>query len=513
MEKLYNNIMLEDGFSDKPSEAENVPYLQNPPDIIDISVGRQLFVDDFLIEETNLSPVYHKAEKAAENQILAPETPWERKDSPAACPKSGGVWYDEDEKIFKMWYEGGWMGNMCYATSSDGINWQRPCLDEVEGTNIILPYRQTDNREIPPFTPDLSNFRPDSTTVWIDYDAPKDERYKLFLRNPGWKYPGMIGVSADGIHFRDIAYTGIIGDRSTIFFNPFRKKWIHSVRSQEWDGKFERSRIYYECDRFMDAAQWDEKKEKYWMRVDEKDKPHPIIGEKPHLYNVDCVGYESIMLGMFQILYGPENNKCAQAGMPKITELMPMYSRDGYHFSRPSRESIIAPSEGADAWDKGYVQSVGGVTVINGDELWIYYIAFAGDSTKTGEKETWDNGMYCNGATGLAKLRRDGFVSMNGQGTLLTRKLQFFGKTEMYINARGKVSAEILDETGLVLGKSSVFDGDSTKAKLCFKDEMIQGLNGKVFRIRFAVDGALYAFGFADEKGEFGGAHGAGIVK
>ena len=55
-------------------------------------------------------------------------------------------------------------------------------------------------------------------------------------------------------------------------------------------------------------------------------------------------------------------------------------------------------------------------------------------------------GMYCGGATGIAILRRDGFVSMNGNGTLLTRKLEFTGKKTMGINAIGKVKAEILDE-------------------------------------------------------------------
>ena len=52
MEKLYNNIELADGFTLVPSDASHVPYLENPPEVIDISVGRQLFVDDFLIEKT-----------------------------------------------------------------------------------------------------------------------------------------------------------------------------------------------------------------------------------------------------------------------------------------------------------------------------------------------------------------------------------------------------------------------------------------------------------------------------
>ncbi len=40
-----------------------VPYLQSPPSVIPIDVGRQLFVDDFLIEKTDLERTFHAAEK------------------------------------------------------------------------------------------------------------------------------------------------------------------------------------------------------------------------------------------------------------------------------------------------------------------------------------------------------------------------------------------------------------------------------------------------------------------
>ena len=231
----------------------------------------------------------------------------------------------------------------------------------------------------------------------------------------------------------------------------------------------------------------------------------------PQLYNVDCVGYESIMLGMFQIMQGPENNFCEERGVPKITELQLMYSRDGYHFSRPDRKAVISASRVEGAWDRGYVQSVGGVCVIRKEELWIYYAGFGGDETRV--KESWfTNGMYRNGATGLAKLRRDGFVSMNGNGQLTTRVLTCSGKASLHINAQGAVRAEILTADGKVQAVSAPFCGDSTNAKLSFADFDIRLLNGNKFRLRFTVDGKLYAFGFADEAGDFGGAHAGGLA-
>lgn len=509
MEKLYNNIIMPE--TREIVDAQSVPYLKNPPEVIDISVGRQLLVDDFLIEETDLTAEYHKAKKFEGNPILHPETPWETDGAPVACPKSGGVWFDEEDKKFKMWYEATWLKNMCYAESADGINWVRPKLDD-DGTNIILKY---DGFVLDKFKGGDPNYlRPDSTTVFIDYDCPKDEKYKLFLRNPGAELPGIVAVSADGINFRDFRLTGNMFDRSTIFYNPFRKKWVYSIRSI-WNGidavPLIRTRDYRECDNYLDGAEWSKDECHKWMCSDELDAPNPYIGMKPQLYNVDCVGYESIMLGMFQILYGPENDVTEANGVPKITELMPMYSRDGYHFSRPCRDSIINASMYEGSWDRGYIQSVGGVLLIHGDELWIYYIGFAGD--KKYKKLSWSvNGLYRNGATGIAKLRRDGFVSMNGNGTLTTRKMIFCGKESFFINAVGEVSAEILSAEGKLLAKSNTFSGDSTKAFLDFDGFDIKSLNNKVFRLKFNVSGKLYSFGFADKCGDAGGAHAAGRV-
>ncbi|MBE7063482.1 MAG: glycosyl hydrolase family 32 [Ruminococcaceae bacterium] len=515
MEKLYNNILLPDNFADQPSSPEDVPYLKNPPEVIDISVGRQLFVDDFLIEKTTLQPVFHKAKKYDGNPVLKAETEWENDPIPVACPKSGGIWYDEEEKIFKAWYEAGWLRHSCYAVSKDGLHWERPDLGFVKGTNIILPYEGFElEKQIKEgvFEGDLSFLRPDSNAVFIDYSAPAAERYKLFMRNPGGMGRGMAAVSRDGLHFEKFRFTNALGDRSTIFYNPFRKKWVYSIRSIETNETgWYRARRYRECDDFLAGATWDASEEHRWLSCDALDKPNPYIGMTPQLYNVDCVGYESIMLGMFQVTFGPENNICEAHGVPKITELIPMYSRDGYHFSRPCRDSIINASVGEGTWDRGYVQSVGGVTIIRGDELWIYYIGFAGDRARAGQS-AMTNGMYSGGATGIAKLRRDGFVSLCGDGTLLTRKVCFTEKNAMYINASGRVQVQLLDAEGGEIATSRVFDGDSTKAEVVFDSYNVSTLSGHVFRIRFIVDGALYAFGFADATGNFGGASAAGEV-
>ena len=50
-----------------------VPYLDNPPAVIPIDAGRQLFVDDFLIDSTTLTRTYYTAEYHPDNPILKPE--------------------------------------------------------------------------------------------------------------------------------------------------------------------------------------------------------------------------------------------------------------------------------------------------------------------------------------------------------------------------------------------------------------------------------------------------------
>ncbi len=506
-EILYNSIMFNSECLNKPNDFEHIEYLENPPEIIDVSVGRQLFVDDFLIENTDLTFEYHKAKKYENNPVFKAETPWEIADSNVACPKSGGVWYDEEEHIFKMWYEAGWLGQMCYAVSNDGIRWERPNLHLEENTNKILLYKFEKDK----LCGDTEYLRPDSTTFFIDYNAPKNEKYKMFLRNPGDKHPGVVAVSEDGINFRDFTQTSMLFDRSTVFYNPFRKKWVYSIREvKKTELGWDRFRLYRECDNLLNGAKWQEDEAHLWMYTDERDKPLTGIEMQPQLYNVDVIAYESIMLGMFQILYGPENAICERTGTPKITELMPMFSRNGYNFSRPCRESIISVDK--NNWDRGYIQSVGGVTIINGDELWIYYSAFSGDNSSV-TNEWYKNGMYKNGAVGLAVLRRDGFVSVNGNGTLTTRKLTVSGKTELHINMDGKAKVCVCDENGKLIACSETFEGNSTNAKIEFKNFDITKLNNSVFRLQFVIEGKLYSFGFSDKNGDFRGAHAAGIVK
>ncbi len=503
-ELLYNGIRLPQYWppSDIDTADESpmpVPYLDFPPKVIPIDVGRQLFVDDFLIEQTTLDRVFHKPVKYEGNPVLKPETeleinavrtvPYEKGEpgNAVASPKSGGVWWCPKEQIFKMWYEAGWIGTIAYAVSADGINWQRPKLDIVPGTNQVLP----------------TDLTADSWTVVPNWNSTDPQAmWTLFMQPPGKTQPGWALTSPDGIHWNRRTPTGNAGDRSTHFYNPFREKWIYSIRAG-FPGRG-RARHYYECDDFMAGANWTDGDRAVWLMADRDDPTDAQTREKPQMYNLDAVAYESIMLGFFEIHHGPKNDDCMVAGLPKITELMFAYSRDGFHWHRPDRRAHIA-AERKDVWDRGYVQSIGNICVVRGDKLWFYYSGFQGDTSKTGG--TWmQNGMYDRGATGVAMLRRDGFVSMDAKdkgGSVTTRPVTFSG-SHLFVNAdvpRGALRVEVRDGDGkpiapFTLDNCIPFTGDSTLQQMQWKGvKDMSAIAGKPVHLHFELTaGSLYAF-------------------
>jgi hypothetical protein len=472
-----------------------VPYLEAPPAVIPIDVGRQLFVDEFLLESRSLTRVFHHPVKYPGNPVFFPQTRWECNPElpPATVPKCGGLWYDDRDRHFKMWYMASYLGHLAYAISDDGLRWQRPALDVVPGTNLVLP----------------TDLHPDSGTVWLDHESPDaGQRFKMLLREPdppGNGYlPGLLMTSPDGLRWSRPAPTGPMGDRSTMFYNPFRRKWVHSVR--RWFDPYGRCRDYWEGDDFLAAGRWGDNETIPWVGADCMDEGG---GSPAQLYNLDAVAYESIMLGFFQILKGPPNHIGESAGLPKLTELVLATSRDGFHWHRPDRTAFIGARRDPGSWEYGYVESTGGICLIVGDELWFYYSAYAGDPTRL-SKDWRTNGTYANGAVGLAKLRRDGFASLQARhaGAQATTRLVTFQGCHLFVNANTagtELRVECLDERNEVLPGCTAalcrgFRGNATAAEVGWQDEQaLAALRGRPVKFRFHLDrGELYAFWVTD---------------
>ena len=80
----YNGICLPATFPPRQNYSRNVPhppYLHQPPPLVNITVGRQLFVDDFLVQNMSASikRTFHTAEYYEGNPVLVPDQPWEVK--------------------------------------------------------------------------------------------------------------------------------------------------------------------------------------------------------------------------------------------------------------------------------------------------------------------------------------------------------------------------------------------------------------------------------------------------
>ena len=510
-ETLYNGIELASdprartdmtAYEDFPLP---VPYLETPPAPIKVDTGRQLFVDDFLVADTTMVRTWHKAFKDRRSPVLKPETLLEKgidgRHSAMAAPFSGGVWYDARDKLFKCWYCAGWHEGTAYAYSTDFFSWTRPNLKALPGTNRLINHKGSR----------------DSTAVILDPDAPQGgDRFKMLI----WSRPqgGELYLSQNGVKWSKPVLWSKSGDRSTVFYNPFRKVWCYSLRSG-WHG---RSREYAESADFIGGASLENRVK--WMRADNRDLPSPChiyaFPErkgplfKPALYNLDAVAYESLMLSIFTIMQGPENNYCkGNSPVPKMTELHLGFSRDGFHFSRPNDRSPFIPAgRQAGTWDRGYLHSNAAICLVIGDELWFPYTGFAGGTNTNRNDDV--NGMYANASMGFARLRRDGFASMDAgqdEATLTTRPLVFTRGDRLWVNANaagGSLCVEVLDTNGIPIPGFGLADCEAVAAnsvKTAFtwkRGGDFATLHGCPIRLRFvARETQLYAFWFADSSG------------
>ncbi|MDP4790826.1 MAG: hypothetical protein NWR99_03005, partial [Verrucomicrobiales bacterium] len=461
-----------------------------------IDVGRQLFVDDFLVESTDLKRVFHQAKKFGGNPVFRAETEVEKKRNEVVYLGQGGVFYDPADSLFKMFYTAGWRGPLAMATSPDLKIWTRrgELLPEgaawgdgagkTAGTDNALWYdiHATDPKE-----------RIKYLTCWMH--VPKDQQV------PGLTHS--LQVSDGKTWSKPVPCSTLAGDYGSIFYNPFRGKWVQSIKQDSQRG---RSRYYVESENFLDGADWS--RAVYWTNADRLDQPepdetYPGPPAPPQLYSLAAVAYESLMIGMHQIHRGPDNRICDEGGFPKLTDLELGFSRDGFHWDRPDRRGFIRGEREEGAWDRAYLHTTTGVFVVLEDQLVFPYCAYSGDAG--GGK----GDIYGGASIGLASLRRDGFASMEGTGMLTTRPVTFSGE-HLFVNAVGRLRVELLDEAGKVLATSETIAVDSTKEKIELPD--LAGLAGKPVRFRFHLeDGSLYSFWVSkDPDGASGGYLGAG---
>ncbi len=462
---------------------------------LSIDLGRQLFVDDYLLAETSCTRNYHAARVHEASPVLVPHSPVELNEGlcPCACPFNDGVWFDPHDHVYKLWYHAGWFDAVAMATSRDGIHWERPNLDVMPGTNIVM--RQEGARR-------------DGCLVWLDSETSDPaQRFKMFLYYryaSGSPDTSSLYTSPDGIHWNWLTHTPPCGDNSSFYYDPFRRKFVMSIR--RWGPP--RVRDFYQASTFVEAGHWPPGGPVPWLSSDAEDKPDPQINYAPSLYDFNATPYESLMLGVFAIFYGPENDICARTGQVKIIDLHLGFSRDGFQWSRPQqRQPFLQCTRKPGEWNYGYLHAAGGICCVLKEELRFYFGAFSGQSVlppgKNGAFEA-QNKMYAGGSTGLAVLRRDGFASLGTKdsGTVLTKPMVFSGGF-LFVNAAandGEIRVEVLDESGQLIPNFSAqrcqpVQMDSSKQHVQWPGANLQTLAGRPVRFRFLVKNAqLFSF-------------------
>ncbi len=515
-EKLYNGIVLPDEWPPRdrdPASTEpmRVPYLDNPPAVIPIDVGRQLFLDDFLIAETSLARVYHQPERYADNPVLEAETPFETCVKPRVGLQQGGLFWNPAKARYEMFYHSGTLDprHRHLAYSRDLVHWERPDFGEGCGNRIREP------------GPSGETLSPDTAgavfAVWLDLDADDPAaRYKFLGMSRRDPRTHLLHTSADGVNWSKPVWAGPADDAQSLFFNPFRGVWVYSIKRRNPRG---RARWYAESPDFLAGGDWS--RAVYWTGADRLDAPEPADGYPAYpeagavcqLYALHGVAYESIMLGLHEIHRGPENGVCEKGGFPKLTDLEVGYSRDGFHWHRPDRSGFIRGSRRIGDWDCAYLHGTTSVLVIHEDRLVFPYAGYSGI-----DPDGTNPGIYSGGAIGLATLRRDGFASMvagEQPDSLTTRPVRFAGEF-LFVNVaadQGRLSVEVLDEQaqpipGFTAADCLPISQDGTREAVRWRGgASLGGLVGRPVRFRFNLErGQLYAFWVSgSERGESDG--------
>jgi hypothetical protein len=447
---------------------------------ITLSNHAQMFLDDRLIaQETNLTRTVHQPQMNKNNPVLTYDRPWEY----ACVTLWGTVLYDEEEKIFKMWYQTWGRTNpphpepnytaMCYATSKDGIKWDKPELGLIEfqdskANNIVLePY----------------GVWLDSATVVKDMEDPDpSRRYKMAICESGPNYPPYMGIwtltSPDGLRWTRMDGPAVRSfDRNSLFRDRLRNKWVVLTR---YPGIETRTIAFAESEEFGVFPP----NMRMIFEPDDLDPPNS------DLYSMPVFEYEGMLIGCPEV-YDHTTLRC-------VTQLA--WSYDGDHWMRdPDRQPFMAWGE-EPAWDWARRHPHNGPIFKRDGKLWLY---FGGRSTLKNS----DNPLRIVGAVGLSFLRIDGFVSRDAggdTGVLVTRPLVLTAK-ELAVNANiksnGYMKISVLDADHQPIaelsGSNSVtLRGDKTDHPVQWRQKDGEAvLTSQPVRLRFEYRNAeLYSF-------------------
>lgn len=502
--------------------------------------ARQLFFDDSVVDSMQgLERHWHQPEKASV-PVHTRERPWEGR-GPYLY---GTVLRDPPSGSFKVWYNC-YVGGRpdyyaCYATSRDGLHWERPACDAVrdprlpEGNNVVM------------LGSGLADYRQClSPSVLIRPDEPDPARRYAMLYwdiNAGRtvRFFGLcLAYSQDGIHWTNAPGNPVFDGASDVTdacYDPVGRRYLLHYKMWRVEGEVVASKIprgtagrvtywptwdtialdegkvrfqgrlvdYTADDTNPMTAAVDFAREPVYRRVvaraESKDLIHwtnarlvfelPEKGDPPGLstYGMPVFPYEGRYVGLLRVFHDERE-----------IDLELVHSPDDRQWKRPNPGKPFLPLGPGGQFDSGMVFSSNAPVTV-GDELWFYFGAF------TGHHAVADENQSC--AIGLARLRRDGFVSLaagDDSGDFVSVPLRCEGD-RLLINAaadRGNVSVEIRDEKGaprpgFTFADCDEFRGDAVSHAVAWRGKPdLSRVQGQIVRLAFQMRRArLYAFQF-----------------
>lgn len=454
----------------------------------------ELFVDLERVDLLeNVQQVFHSAEKHPSNPVIGRTKPWETERG-----TWGSVSYDAEERIFKAWY-GGSSGReyeylpgmkspcqvLCYATSPDGVHWERPNLGlhEVMGTR--------DNNVVD------SNEHHHGLGHWesvlkdpLERDPAR--RYKgLGWSSYDWNGP-LSGIytmtSPDGLHWTHSAEPivhfhprpgsndlGPIGDAQALMIDTLRRRYVALLRASP----------HRKMSVSTDFINWSAPR--VCLRARGEEESNAVYNHVGFVYGEGYLGF------LTHFARDPHN--------PLLTVRL-LSSRDGDHWERPESGRPLIDVGEVGEWDRFTIMLTGAPPIPVGDKLYVYYRGMAQRHKPYEGKDTGLTG----GGIGLATLRVDGFASLNAtyEGGRVTTALFLTQGNELHINAKadvGQLRAEVLDEQSLPIPGFTRDDSEPMHADSCnfvmrWKETASLGkLRGRPLRLRFYLENTrLYSY-------------------
>lgn len=502
-----------------PVTALSATELRPPASVPVIATGvRQIFADDVLI--ASKSDVERKVHAAAkrERPVLEATEPWELGATVKGQPDRrlyiyGTVLRDAENGPFRMWYSSGTrqgLGEMknFFATSPDGIAWQRPELGLVEfgkskANNLVnLPFHSPsvilDTREPDP----AKRYKAVGTMSGVS-EAQIARLESRFAK--GWPLPTRAywaAYSADGLQWTLYPDNPVLPgcDTITLSQDPQTGEYL-AFHKRQFDQRTRPVARQVFLSISKDMQHWSEPE--LVMNPDETDHAEARKlkgGMHTEFYNLSAFPYAGQWLGLvtvFRRTGRPPVKGPGQSGDDGPIDVQLVHSRDGRTWHRCSdRRPVIAL--GPHRYDAGSILGVCNSPVIVGDEMWMYYTAI----TTTHGGALPDKQM----AIARASWRLDGMVSLHAagsEGVIETVPIQPEGD-RLFVNAdvrAGRLLVEVLDAAGRVVpgfekAACLTLTGGAVRQEVKWRTESSLP-NGKPLRLRFHLSGGdLYGYSF-----------------